>query len=223
MDWTEVIKRTKKAGVLTLMFWLTAAVLSGQTLEEWTKQKQLQTAYKLKQIAGLRAYADVVKKGYRVAETGWNAVGSIRNGEYSLHRDYFSSLSGVHRMVSSYPQAENIIRIAHRINLEVERTADYLKRNGRFTTSEKGEIIRYNRSVLLNSETVVSELKAVLTSSQYEMKDGERMAAVDGLASAIEGVYRSLTDFNKEVRLIGGVRNRKVSDQEQLNSLYDVR
>jgi len=223
MDWTEVIKRIKKSGALILSFWLTSAGVIGQTLEEWTKQKQLQTAYKLNQLVALRAYSDVVKKGYRIAELGWDGVGDIRNGEYSMHGDYFSSLSGVHRVVSNYPKAENILRIAHLINLEVERTEDYLKSSGRFTTSEMAAIRRNNRSVLLNSEAVTRELKSIMTSGQYDMKDGERLAAVDGLAIAIESIYRSLSDFNREVRFIGVLRNRQVSDQEQLKSLHDVR
>lgn len=208
---------------LVVLLCLVTVCSKGQTMQEWTNQKELQTAYKLNQIVALRAYLGVAKKGYELVRVGWNVVGAIQDGEFSLHRDYFSSLGQVHPVVSTYPKAGNILRVVRQINREVDWMKAYLKSSNELDASEKGTISRFNQSALVRSTHIISQLEAVLTSGSYEMDDGERLSAIDELDREITKLYMPLKAYNDRIRSLESNRNRKEIEQRHFNTLYDVR
>lgn len=194
-----------------------------QTLEEWTKQKKLQTSYNLNQIAALSAYLEVVKKGYEIAKAGWSMVGDIQDGEFSLHSTYFGSLKAVHPVVLDYPIVLEILKVYKQINREVDWMNNYRADQ---TMLEEGEMLavnRFNREIKEQSGFVVSELNELLTSDHYEMDDGERLAAIDGLYVGIQQLFQGLNAYNGRIRSLEMHRKRKETQYQQLNSFYDVR
>lgn len=199
------------------------ACLEAQTLEEWTKQKKLQTSYKLNQIVALSAYLEVAKKGYEVAQVGWNMVGDIQNGEFSLHADYLRVLVAVHPLVSDYPKAGEILKLYRQIRNEV----DWLKLDKadfRMLGSEDIEsMANFNNKVIQRADQILIALEQVLTSHTYEMGYGERQAAIDGLHIKIQELLLAMKSYHSRFRSLELSRKRKEIQQQQVNSFYDVR
>lgn len=194
-----------------------------QTLEEFTKQKQLQSDYKVDQIIALKAYSDVAKKGYEIAGLGLNMVREIQNGEFSLHRENFGSLSRVHPLVSEYPVAGNIVLIYRQINREVGWMQNFLNGSKGLGASELAIVNSFNESTLRNSDLILYELEALLSSDHYEMNDGERLAAIGGLEDAILGLLKGVRVYHEKLRFLELGRSSRQNQMEMLKDLYDVR
>ena len=60
-----------------------------------TSNAQTQKKYMLQHIAALQVYIGYAKKGYNIASKGINTVRNIKNGDFNLHRDFFSSLKNI--------------------------------------------------------------------------------------------------------------------------------
>src|SRR3954469_10258998 len=80
-----------------------------QTWDEWFKQKKTQKKYLVQQIAALRVYLDYLKKGYAVVHNGLNTIEHIKNGNFNLDRDFFSSLKNVNPAIKNTAKVADII------------------------------------------------------------------------------------------------------------------
>ncbi len=58
----------------------------------------------LEQLAALQAYIKVAEKGYTIAEQGLQTIGQIKNGEFTLHSAFVSSLKGSVRQWAIWPK-----------------------------------------------------------------------------------------------------------------------
>ncbi|WP_323825631.1 hypothetical protein [Algoriphagus sp. C2-6-M1] len=209
--------------ILLLVMMCFGLCSKAQTMAEWTKQKKLQTSYKLNQIVALSAYLEVAKKGYEVARVGWSLVGDIQDGEFSLHKNYFGSLTAVHPVVRDYPIALEILKVYQQINREVDWMDYYMIDQTMLEDREILAVNRFNWEIEEESGFVMSELRELLTSDSYEMDDGERLAAIDGFYVGIQQLFQALKAYNERIRSLEMHRKRKEIQQQQLNSFYDVR
>tara|TARA_R110000850_G_scaffold182861_3_gene308485 strand:- start:2755 stop:3435 length:681 start_codon:yes stop_codon:yes gene_type:complete len=215
----DSVKFMASLGLLSLI----AVGVKAQTAQEWTNQKQLQTAYKINQIVALNGYLEVAKKGYQIAKVGWKVVGDIQQGELLLHQDYFASLSAVHPIVSEYPQVPRMLEIHKQINKEIAWMDAYLREDNELESSEKLTASRLNQSTLHYSTRIVSQLEAILSAHSYEMNDWERLAALDELHREMVSLYQSLKAHTKRIRFLKWNRKRNEIATRQFNALYDVK
>ena len=80
-----------------------------QTTDEWLNQKATQKKYLLQQIAALQVYLGYAKKGYTIVTSGVNTIRNIKNGDFNLHRDFFSRLKNVNPAIRRYAKVADII------------------------------------------------------------------------------------------------------------------
>ena len=86
-----------------------------QTFAEWFQQKKTQIKYMVQQIGGLQLYLGYLKKGYNIADKGWNTVKGLKNGELNLHQDYFNGLQTVNPEIKKYSRVAEIIALKYQI------------------------------------------------------------------------------------------------------------
>ncbi len=224
MIWMDSNNSRRVSRVILLLAMMCFGLcVTAQTLAEWTRQKKLQTSYKLNQIVALSAYLEVAKKGYEVARVGWSLVGDIQDGEFSLHSNYFGSLAAVHPVVRDYPVAVEILNLYRQINREVDWMDYYLVDQAMLEEREILAVNRFNWKIEEESGFVMDELREVMTSDSYEMDDGERLAAIDGLYVGIQQLFQALKAYNGRIRSLEMHRKSKEIQQQQVNSFYDVR
>src|SRR5437762_1594743 len=95
--------------ILALFALVLSNISISQTAAEWTQQKRTQKKYLLQQIAALQTYLGYVKKGYGIADKGISTVQMIKNGEWNLHKDFFSSLSLVNPAIKKCGKVADIM------------------------------------------------------------------------------------------------------------------
>ena len=219
MGWIDYIFMRVSCTAILLM--LLGTMTEGQTLQEWTKQKQLQTAYKVNQIVALKGYLEVAKKGYEIARVGWNLVDLAQDGEFTLHRDYFASLTKVHPVVANDPTGKHIVWIYVQIQKEVDWMGTYLKSSGKWGTSDTSHILGFNQTCLTESGNMVRELDDLLTSHTYDMEDGERLELIAKLDKEITRLYSALKLYNGQIRQLNLHRSKDDLEMNQIKALYN--
>src|SRR5690606_37042983 len=115
---------------------LSASSAHAQTWDEWFQQKKTQKKYLIKQVAALQIYLGYVKKGYEIARQGLNLIGDIKDGDFSLHKDYFESLKAVNPAIRNSAKVAEIILLQKLIMRDFGKLYEDCKQDENFTSDE---------------------------------------------------------------------------------------
>ena len=196
--------------------------VQAQTWAEWFDQKKTQIEYLVNQIGALEVYASSLEKGYDLARTGLTAIHKIKKGDFSLHAEYFNSLSQVSPEIKSYWRIADIIQTEIRIVRACSDQRRLLTGGGLFTDSE----IQYCSSVfssLLNGcEQLIDQLTDLLVDGKLQMTDDERLQRIDEVHAAMKDRERFILSFSKETKMLALQRTKETNDINVLRRLYGV-
>ena len=170
----------KKILILSILVLCTRS-LKAQTKEEWLNQKQTQKKYLLQQIAALKVYSGYVSKGYAIAKKGLNTIQNIRQGDFKLHADYFNSLFTVNSNIRHYKKVADIIAMQVGITKKTVNAIRNLRHSRRFTDSEMGYLKNVFNTLLICCAKNLDDLYMLITNGNLQMKDDERIEAIDKL------------------------------------------
>lgn len=185
-----------------------------QTWDEWFRQKKTQRKYLIQQIAALKVYLGYVKKGYEIASQGLTTIRNIKNGDFNLHRDFFSSLSRVNPKIKNCAKVADIIALQTRIIKEVNETIKGIKDAGQFTPEEMGLCKRVFENLLAESLKNIDELFLVITSGELEMKDDERLQRIDTIYADMQEKYAFTAGMSEDFALLSVQR---MQEQYEVN------
>jgi hypothetical protein len=93
----------KKKIIIVAMILVTGTAY-GQSWNEWFRQKRTQIRYLGEQIAQLQAQIMLLKEGYDAAKEGWEFIHDMTNGEFDLHKDYFSHQDNINPIIDEDPE-----------------------------------------------------------------------------------------------------------------------
>lgn len=192
-------------GMITIF----STCVNAQTFVEWFKQKETQKKYLLKQIAGLQMYIGYVQKGYSIAQDGLDLIGDIKEGEFSLHNNYFNSLKTVNPNIKKYSKVTDIIELQLKIVSVYKNGLSQVKQSKTFTAEE----LKYTSTVFSrlidDCMYAIDELIMLTTSNQFEMKDDERLRRIDVLYNDMHVKYSFVQSFAGEARILAVSRLRE--------------
>src|SRR5690349_3649304 len=144
-------------------------------LKEWIKQKKTQKEYLMSQITLLQLYLGYLKKGYDIASKGLNTIENIKNGDFNLHRDFFSSLKNVNPHIANSAKVADIIAFQVYIIQNLKRVNSFCQSSEQFTADEIYYVTKVYRNMLYLSDINISELLTIVRANETEMKDDERL------------------------------------------------
>lgn len=206
---------------------LLPAECSGQTWNEWFKQKKTQRKYLVKQIALLRVYLGYLKKGYEIADKGLTTIHNIKNGDFNLHRDFFGSLKNVNPHIANSAKVADIIAFQVYIVRDIRKVNSFCRNNQHFTPEEIRYVAAVYSNMLFLTDASISELLMIIRSNQtesdsYRMKDDERLMRIDKLYEDMLDKHAFVQSFDNDVRLIASEREREQRNVEFLRKQYDM-
>lgn len=209
----------ERAGVRLLVrlgIFLLLATCAGQaqaqTYEELFRQKKTREKYLVQQLTALQVYAGYLKQGYNIASKGINTVKSIKNGEFSLHRDFFNSLKIINPVIRNHVKTAEIVTYQSQIIKLFGR----LNQLEELSEQEHSYIRRVKLKVLDEGSKDLEELFMVITTGALEMTDDERMNRLDKIYGSMQDRYRFTESFINDA--IGLSEQRKTGKRE-LNTL----
>lgn len=193
------------------------ASLQAQTLGEFLNQKKKQKQYLLQQIAALQVYIGYAKKGYDIVGSGLETVRDFKNGEFSLHQNFISSLKKVS------PAVRGNAKIMEIIELQVSiRSAFNGVRSGDFLSAATlSYIAKVRENVLTECDNDLEELLLVITSGKLEMGDDERLERLDQIYLSMRNKSEFVQDFTGQLNLL--IRQKKNEQYfiDQLRRSYE--
>lgn len=199
--------------VLLLLFVGTSAF--GQTWGEFFNQKKTQQKYLLEQLAALKLYAGYLKKGYDIVGSGISIVKDIKNGEFSLHNTFFSSLKSINPAIRKNAKVASIISLQISIIQAFKSTRD----NDDLELSDNQYILSVKDKVTDDCLDDMEELLLVITSGRLEMSDNERIERLDSIYERMRHKAAFAQSFISEVNLL--IHQRK-NEQKSINHLREI-
>ena len=200
--------------LLIFAFAIGAAVCNAQTFNEWFRQKKTQKKYLLQQIAALKVYLDYLKKGYKIVDKGLTIVGDIKQGKFDLDIEYLESLKNVNSAVSGSAKVASIVAYQRMIIIEFRRLKASANDTDLLTNEEKQYVESVYSNMLRESEMSLDELDRVLSNSDFEMKDDERVKRVDALYVDMKDKYTFTKSFANSTEVL--IAQRSKDKQEVL-------
>ncbi len=187
--------------------------VSGQTFNEWFRQKNTQRKYLVQQIAALKVYLNYLKEGYDIAKKGLNVIGDIKQGKFDLDMEYLESLHNVNSAIGGSVRVANVIAYQRAIMIEFRKLKDSTEESDLLSRDEKEYISAVYSNVLMESELSLEELDRVLSNTGFEMKDDERIKRVDLLYVDMKDKYSFTKSFSNSTRLLITQRSK---DQQEI-------
>jgi len=200
-------------GLALLLFVGTSAF--GQTWGEIFNQKKTQKKYLLEQLVALKMYAGYLKKGYDIVGSGIGTVRDIKNGEFSLHTTFFSSLKSVNPTIRKNAKVSSIIFL----QVSIEKAFKGLGNSDELKLSDNQYILGVKDRVTDDCLDDLEELLLVITSGRLEMSDDERIERLDGIYERMQDKAAFVQSFTGEVNLL--IQQRK-NEQKSINHLREL-
>jgi len=174
----------------------------------------------LEQIAKLQILITEVEKGYSIAQNGLTIINDIKHSDFDLHSLFFASLSQVK------PAVKNYVKVADIITMQIQMLIDYKKIYQRFQSSGvfDADQLKYLLSVYTNLMSLASEdisdLTAIISDNNFQMKDNERMAEIDKIYKSMIDKYTFLYSFSNETQIYSSQKQKSLLDMQNIKKLF---
>ncbi|SKC85177.1 hypothetical protein [Ohtaekwangia koreensis] len=211
----------KNIGILMLLLcgWLT---IQAQTpnFNEWFRQKKTQRKYLLEQIAALKVYLEYLKKGYEIVDKGLTTIGEIKNGTFTMDKDYLNSLKQVSSVVKNSPKVKEVLTYQQSIITDFRKFVNDCRKDENLTADEVRYIEDVYANMLKECDASIDELTLITTSGEAEMKDDERLLRLDKVHDAMQDKYTFTQDFIDSTRLLSLERAKEKNQIKGSGKLY---
>src|SRR5665213_627806 len=182
--------------------------VQGQFLGGIFSQKSSDLKSVAKQIALLQLYIGWVEKGYKIAQEGLTTIGEIKNGEFSLHAVFFSSLSSVNPAIKKYSRIGIIISDQLFIAQNFKKVLEI-----KHLEPVEAEYVQTIYSNMINACTnSLDELIDIVSDDRYQMHDDERIKRIDGIYADMDDKMALTKKFTGEVRILSAQRAAEEND-----------
>ena len=202
---------------------LAAHITAAQTYDEWFRQKKTQVKYLTEQIAALQVYAGFVENGYKIAKDGLDAIHAIKQGDFSLHSNYFSSLTNVSPAVKSYSKIADIVALQISIVQNCKRQKKSMNQSHQFSKNELLYAVRVLDNELDGCAGIIDELTVLITDRLLQMKDDERVRRIDQLYDRMKERAAFVQHFGNDNNILAVQRIKDQHDTKVSRELYGVK
>jgi hypothetical protein len=182
-----------------------------------------QIEQELQQLAAYEIYLKDAEKGYSIVENGIHTVGQIKNGTFSLHSAFFSSLQAINPSVKSYAEVAEIILLQISIVESFQQAIQYFKQSGGLHTDELSYIGNVYSTVVNDGLEDINALLSLTTAGSYSMNDGERLDQIDALYKDMSDKYTFTQAFIGQSNSLGLSRAMEMSDINEVGALYGIK
>ena len=195
---------------------------NAQTWSEWFQQKKTQKQYLLQQIVALKIYEGYLSEGYNIAKNGLGIIQEIKGCDFSLHSDHFNSLNRINPAIQRYANVTAIIAVQVNIAKLATKAIPNFINSRQFTSKEIKYIQKVFESLLTDCATNMNELYSLITNDNIELKDDERIFAIDALYSDMHNMQIFTHSFCTSTTLLLMQRKHnadEITSSQKLNGL----
>ena len=193
-----------------------------QTWDEWFRQKKTQIQYLTQQVAALQVYTDYLKKGYGIARTGLQGISNIKNTEFDLHQNFFSSLSTVRPAVQKDDRVNRIISLQAGINEAYQSCYQRNIHNEYISADELSYIHSVFDGVMDGCTNDIADLTSLTTKDLLQLSDDERLLRINSIYGDMQDKYGFVQSFADQTRKLLLSRQKEQQEISSLKALYHI-
>lgn len=194
----------------------------GQNFDEWFFQGSTQKEYNIKQVVALRAYLEVLKKGYSTVRRGLTTIENIKNGNFNLDRDFFNGLKNVNPAIAGSAKVADIMAFQYYITRDMGRVYSFCSSNSDFTAEEVRYVARVHTNLITLTDANISELWIILGRGRAEMSDDERIERIDMIHADMKDKSAFVKAFNNDTRILSVNRAKDRHEIGRIKSTIDI-
>lgn len=195
-------------------------VIAGLVLLAVSGYSQSQIKLYIQQIAANKVYIEYLQKGYSIAKKGLTTIGNIKNGHWSLDKDFFAGLENINPKVRHYAKVADIVALNIQIVKRYKQALKEARASDRFTGSELDYFGKVFTGLIDNCAVLVDELTLLLKASELKMSDDERIKRIDKLYTNMQDNYVFVQDFSGSMEIMTLQRDKEVNDAAVVKGLY---
>ncbi len=159
-------------------------------------------------------------KGYEILTTGYDAIKSISEGNFSLHKAFLDGLLAVSPAVQKYERVIDIINDQASIVSEYKTAYNIFKQDKHFTPDEIIYLSNVYNNLISRSEKNLTNLLNVMTANTLRMSDAERLHAIDGIYSDEHEQLSFLRAFNSKTASLSAELSKQETDLNSVRGFY---
>ena len=209
-----------KTQMLFVLLLICTSISKAQTWSEWFEQKKTQIRYLSEQIAALHVYGSLANKGYEIVERGIATIKNVKDGDFSLHSNYFASLNAPSASVKNYPKIQEIVAIQKKILATYTNYLTLEKNSKAFSNAESKYCRHVYANLLRECSETIKNLVLVITADNHVMKDDERLKRIDRLYATILDMYEFSRSFQVSMNTLLIQREK---EQRQANTIRKLK
>ena len=208
--------------LLVFMLVFSSTEVAAQNWNEWFKQKKTQRRYLVKQIALLQVYIGHVKKGVKIVQKGLRTIENVKNGDFNLHRDFFSALNNVNPHIANSAKVADIIAYQIFIMRQFGEINRYCKSNKHFTAEEIRYVADVYANLLFLCDANLSELLSIIRPDKTKMTDDERLARIDLIHEDMIDKHAFVQSFGQDAYMIAHERETEMRQLDMINANHGL-
>jgi hypothetical protein len=215
-----------KTVITTILFFFLTSPLcfraQAQFLGGFFSQQKQQRKLMAEQIAQYGIYLSALKTGYHVTESGLKTAHDLKNGTFTLHRDYISSLSQVNPVIQNSPKGKAIADLNNQTVALLPAEISWQQQQRMLTPAEMGYLQKVADNLTAKCKLDMDELLQVLTPGKLQLTDAQRLARLDKLYDSMKDKYAFAGSFTSKCRKLALSRKQQSQDKGQLKKLYGI-
>ena len=211
-----------KLRLLLLSLLAIHAVCKAQTWDEWFKQKKTQIKYLEEQIIALQIFGNYLQEGYKVVQGGLSAIQDIKNGDFTLHNDYFSSLNSVNTAILNNSKTTDVINLQLNI-LQLNKMINKELSNISIRNNERLYIKQVMQNILQQCAANIIDLTNLNANGKSQMKDDERVKRINSIYEEMKDKYTFTSHLKEQVEMVALLRQKESNGIGILQSMYGLK
>jgi len=205
-----------------MLFTIMIRPASSQNLNEWLRQNRTQKKYLETQIAELKIYLELTKKGYKIAKEGLATIHSIKNGEFKLHKRFFDTLMIVNPVVYGSPRLKDITDLHGQINEICNKGPTLLAKGGQLTAHELTYITKVYDKLYNNCQGILYALLTLIRDGNLKMNDAQRLERLEVLYGQMLSNYRFANSFQSQSAVLIKQRTSETDQIQTGRALHGI-
>jgi hypothetical protein len=177
----------------------------------------------IQQIAANKVYIEYLQKGYKIARSGLTTIGNLKNGHYSLDKDFFASLETVNPAIRNYAKVADVICLNIRLLKNQKKTLSQAKKSGMFTNEEIEYIGGVFEKTVDGCIELIDELAVILLEKELKMSDDERIKRIDLVHKSLKERHVFSNSFSSEISILALQRAQESNSIKRVRELYGLR
>ena len=208
--------------IFSIAMYFSSGDVNAQTFNEWFRQKKTQKQYLIQQIVALKVFLGKLKQGVDIAYKGLNTINNIKNGNFNLDRDFFSSLKNVKPAIRNSAKVADIIAFQIYVIRDMKRVYNFCEHNKNFTPEEIRYIAKVHANMLFLCDASISELLTIIKSDEAQMTDDERLKRIDRIYEDMLDKHAFVQAFGNDTQMLSTDRDKEKMETDLLRKNYDV-